>query len=64
MSLGSNKSSCQRRVDSLSNRLTTSQLAKVKECKPHDFLKRSSSSLNNELVLKYKNDKFKNSIEK
>jgi len=56
MSIGSNKSSKARRIDSLSNRLTSSHLAKVKENKPHhDFLKRSRSSLN-EGLLKFKSD--------
>ena len=54
--MGSNKSSHARRIDSLSNRLTSSHFAKVKENKPHhDFLKRSRSSLN-ECLLKYKSD--------
>ena len=57
--MGSNKSSTARRQDSLSNRLTSSHLAKVKENKPHhDFLKRSRSSLN-EGLLKYKAEKSK-----
>lgn len=57
--MGSNKSSAPRRDNSLSNRLTTSHLAKVKENKPHhDFLKRSRSSLN-EGLLKYKTEKSK-----
>lgn len=55
----SNKSSTARRIESFSNRLTSSQLLKVKENKPyHDFLKRSRSSLN-ETLLKYKADKSK-----
>jgi len=57
ISMGSNKSSTARRDNSLSNRLTSSHLAKVKENKPHhDFLKRSRSSLN-EGLLKYKTEK-------